>query len=203
MLTLNFDKLNGLIPACVQDYQSMQVLMIGFMNQAALEQTLATGRVTFFSRSKDRLWTKGETSGHYLSVIECVGDCDQDSVLILATPAGPTCHTGETSCFNLQSTPPLDELNRLLTVIDDRYQFRPADSYATSLFNQGTQRIAQKVGEEGVEVALAAVSGDPSALANETADLLFHLLILLKNNQVDLAQVMEVLAARRQSYTPN
>lgn len=193
---INFDKLNGLIPVCVQDHASMQLLMLGFMNKQALEQTLATQKVTFWSRSKKRLWVKGETSGNYLHVISLSLDCDHDSLLIYAKSAGPTCHTGDTSCFKTSYTPALYCLAKLDSVIENRYLHPVDGSYTTQLFQQGTKRIAQKVGEEGVEVALAAVAGTKNELADEVADLLFHLLVLLKNQQLPFDAIMKVLQTR-------
>lgn len=195
---INFHKLNGLIPACVQDHETLQVLMIGFMNRQALEQTIATGKVTFWSRSKNRLWVKGETSGNFLSVIDCVIDCDDDSLLVYAKPHGPTCHKGTASCFQAEDAdiPTLCTLIKLNNVIDDRHQHPKSGSYTTQLFQSGTKRIAQKVGEEGVEVALAAVAETHYELANEAADLLFHLLVLLKHKNLDLKTVAHILENR-------
>jgi phosphoribosyl-ATP pyrophosphohydrolase/phosphoribosyl-AMP cyclohydrolase len=193
---INFDKLGGLIPACIQDYATMQILMIGFMNKEALERTLVTKQVTFFSRSKNRLWTKGETSGNYLAVISYCLDCDNDALLIYAKASGPTCHTGDVSCFNTALEPPLYSLAKMIATIEDRYHYPQNNSYTNKLFTAGTKRIAQKVGEEGVEVALAAVSDDNEELANETADLLFHLFVLLKNKKLDFSTITNILQKR-------
>ncbi len=193
---INFDKLGGLIPVCVQDYASLQILMVGFMNQEALQCTLDTGFVTFYSRSKNRLWTKGETSDNFLSVVRYSLDCDNDSLLIFAKAAGPTCHTGDISCFTTKDMPSQFWLSKLIEIIEDREKNPQLNSYTTKLFQEGTKRIAQKVGEEGVEVALAAVCGDDEELANEVVDLLFHLFVLLKSKNMDLEKIWDVLRER-------
>ena len=195
---INFNKLHGLIPACIQDHDTLQVLMVGFMNQQALEQTLVTGKVTFWSRSKNRLWVKGETSGNFLSVVDCHIDCDNDSLLIYAKPHGPTCHLGTASCFQTQDVPTLSTLIKLTHIIEDRYQHPKAGSYTTQLLQSSTKRIAQKVGEEGVEVALAALAETNYELANEAADLLFHLFVLLKHKNLDFKTVAHILENRAQ-----
>ena len=189
---INFDKLGGLIPAVVQDCESMQILMVGFMNREAIEQTIKAKRVTFFSRSKGRIWVKGEASGNYLSLINLALDCDNDSLLIYAKPTGPTCHKGDMSCFKTEQP----TISKLIKIIDSRYENPQENSYVTKLFSEGTKRIAQKVGEEGVEVALAAAVGDNEELANETADLLFHLLVLLRQQGLDFSVITDVLEKR-------
>lgn len=204
---VDFAKGDGLLPAIVQHALTGVVLMQGFMNRPALERTLTSGQVTFYSRSKQRLWTKGESSGHTLALYSAHSDCDQDSLLLLALPHGPTCHTGCESCFQVtddfQATA---LLSRLEQTIARRKQADPASSYTAQLFAEGTKRIAQKVGEEGVEVALAAVAGDDHELLNESADLLFHLLTLLASRDLQLSDVLAVLAAReakaKTSVTP-
>ena len=194
---LDFAKTDGLIPAIVQHALTGVVLMQGYMNQAALEHTLTTQQVTFYSRSKQRLWTKGESSGHTLSLHSVHTDCDQDSLLILALPQGPTCHTGCDSCFSFADDPQAAALlSRLEQTIVARKLADPGSSYTAQLFAEGRKRIAQKVGEEGVEVALAAVAGDDHELLNESADLLFHLLTLLASHNLQLSDVLAVLAAR-------
>jgi phosphoribosyl-ATP pyrophosphohydrolase/phosphoribosyl-AMP cyclohydrolase len=194
---IDFTKLNdGLVPACIQDYKSMQVLMVGFMNKEALQKTLATKRVTFWSRTKNRLWTKGETSGNFLDVIDIGKDCDNDTILIYAKANGPTCHTGNISCFTMNLKPSLFCLAELMKTIEERKNNAPEGSYTAKLFKDGTKRIAQKVGEEGVETALAAVAGDNIELANETADLIFHLLVLLANKNLEFSKVTDVLYSR-------
>ncbi len=196
-----WDKLDGLIPAVVQDQRSSRVLMVGFMNQLALEQTLSSGRVTFFSRSKQRLWTKGETSGNYLAVHEVALDCDDDTVLIQAEPYGPTCHRGTESCFDAPDyspaqKDPLTFLRTLEQLIAQRHSDRPEGSYTTRLFNSGTRAIAQKLGEEGVETALAAVVQGDDELVGEAADLTFHLMVLLRARGLSFDQVLRKLISR-------
>lgn len=195
---LDWQKMAGLLPAIVQHAASGKVLMLGYMNLVALEQTINTGKVTFFSRTKQRLWVKGETSGHFLSLINIGFDCDNDSLLILANPSGPTCHTGSESCFNnIDST--FNFLYQLEQIIASRKQAPPESSYTASLFAAGTKRIAQKVGEEGVETALAAVVKDQRELTNEAADLLYHLLVLLQDQDLSLVEVIDILRQRHQS----
>jgi len=193
---LAWEKMGGLIPAIVQDAQTSAVLMLGYMNQAALQQTLETQWVTFYSRSKQRLWVKGEESGHQLRLVDIVSDCDQDALLVLANPTGPVCHTGDATCFAKARPTDWAFIQQLERVIAEREQSRTNGSYVASLFDAGTRKIAQKVGEEGVEVALAAVDEDKTAFCAEAADLLFHLLILLMARQVTITQVVEVLKAR-------
>lgn len=193
---LDWAKGDGLLPAVVQHWRSGAVLMLGYMNADALAQTQQTGKVTFFSRSKQRLWTKGETSGHFLLLKSLRGDCDDDTILIQAEPIGPTCHKGTQSCFGDGAEPPLAFLAELDALVAQRERERPAGSYTTKLFEGGIRRIAQKVGEEGVETALAAVAQDEAALRSESADLIFHLLVLLRARGVEFADVVEELRAR-------
>jgi len=193
---LDWAKGDGLLPAVVQHWRSGAVLMLGYMNADALAQTQQTGKVTFFSRSKRRLWTKGETSGHFLLLKSLRGDCDNDTILIQAEPIGPTCHKGTQSCFGDGAEPPLAFLAELDALVAQRERERPAGSYTTKLFKGGIRRIAQKVGEEGVETALAAVAQDEAALRSESADLIFHLLVLLRARGVEFADVVEELRAR-------
>lgn len=190
---LAWDKGVGLLPAIVQDADSHRVLMLGYMDRAALAATLETGRVTFFSRSRGRLWTKGEESGNVLSLVSIEADCDADTLLVRARPAGPTCHLGRTSCFADATGSALGGLDR---TIAQRERDRPAGSYTTTLFEAGTRRIAQKVGEEGVETALAGVVEGDDALLAEAADLAYHLLVLLRARGLGLAELERVLAAR-------
>lgn len=194
--TLDWDKMEGLIPAIVQDAQSAVVLMLGYMNKEALEQTLATQEVTFYSRSKKRLWKKGETSGHILQLVDIVMDCDKDALLVLANPIGPVCHTGTATCFATAPQTDWEFVQHLESVIAAREVSRDEKSYVASLFNAGTSKIAQKVGEEAVEVALAALDQEKEAFCGEAADLLFHLLILLKARKVDIAAVIQILKSR-------
>ena len=193
---LDWEKCDGMIPAIVQHAASGEVLMQGFMTREALEKTLATCQVTFFSRSKQRLWTKGESSGNVLKLVAISTDCDQDSLLIAANPVGPTCHKGTTSCFNGHPLPPLGFLAELEQVLAARKGADPATSYTASLYGKGTKRIAQKVGEEGVEVALAAMAKDREELINESADLLYHLTVLLQNEGLGLQDVVQRLYER-------
>lgn len=190
----DFAKQGGLVPAVVQDADTGQVLMLGYMNAEALATTLESGRVTFYSRSKGRLWTKGESSGNVLELVSIKQDCDADALLVHARPRGPTCHLGTASCFGkAQSGGVLGQLDAL---IDARSASRPQGSYTTRLFEAGLPRMAQKLGEEGVEAALAAVTGDEHALVGEAADLIFHLLVLLRARGLSLADVEHLLADR-------
>ncbi len=190
---LDWDKVGGLMPAIVQDAATLRVLMLGYMDRAALESTLKGGKVTFFSRSKQRLWTKGETSGNHLDVVDVRIDCDADTVLVTVRPHGPTCHTGSTSCFGAA---PGQFLGALDALVEQRERERPLDSYTTQLFEKGTRRIAQKVGEEGVETALAGVAQGDDELLGESADLLFHLIVLLRARGLSLADAVAVLERR-------
>jgi phosphoribosyl-ATP pyrophosphohydrolase/phosphoribosyl-AMP cyclohydrolase len=194
---LNFEKMNGLIPAVIQDAATRQVLMLGFMNKQALEQTLKERRVTFWSRTKSRLWQKGETSGNVLEVASVKPDCDGDAVLVYAHPTGPVCHTGEHTCFGEGAADETSSvLGRLENTIRDRRQHRPEGSYTAELFQQGTARIAQKVGEEAIETVVAALQQDDNALKEESADLLYHLMVLLEERGVGIADVVGVLKKR-------
>jgi phosphoribosyl-ATP pyrophosphohydrolase/phosphoribosyl-AMP cyclohydrolase len=190
---LDWAKGDGLLPVVVQDASNLRVLMLGYMNREALETTLASRRVTFFSRSKQRLWTKGESSGHVLELVSVDADCDDDTLLVLAYPHGPTCHLQRASCFPSAPSAFLSDLDALVA---QRERERPAGSYTTRLFESGTRRIAQKVGEEGVETALAAVAQDEAALLGESADLLYHLTVLLRARGLSLADAVDVLRER-------
>ncbi|CAA0317425.1 bifunctional phosphoribosyl-AMP cyclohydrolase/phosphoribosyl-ATP diphosphatase HisIE [Alteromonas gracilis] len=193
---LAWDKMDNLLPAIVQDALSGKVLMQGYMDQDALAKTLETGKVTFFSRSKQRLWTKGETSGNTLDLVSVACDCDQDSLLVLANPNGPTCHTGVESCWFDGNTPAFTFLADLERVLAARKDADPKSSYTASLYNKGIKRIAQKVGEEGVETALAATVHDKEELKNEAADLLYHLTVLLQASDMSLNDALNVLRER-------
>jgi phosphoribosyl-ATP pyrophosphohydrolase/phosphoribosyl-AMP cyclohydrolase len=199
--SLAWDKGDGLLPAIVQDADSGTVLMLGYVNRESLRATLTDKRVTFFSRSKNRLWTKGETSGHFLEVVSVQADCDQDALLITADPKGPTCHTGAKSCFGevLTDAQGVSFLTRLEAVIAQRVRDRPDGSYTARLWSEGPTRIAQKVGEEGVEVALAAVTQPDDRLIGESADLLFHLALLLKSRNLSLADAVKELEQRHRA----
>jgi phosphoribosyl-ATP pyrophosphohydrolase/phosphoribosyl-AMP cyclohydrolase len=195
---LAWEKMDGLIPAIVQDVFDGRVLMQGYMNRDALKVTFESGQVTFWSRSRQQLWTKGETSGHYLDLVDINPDCDADCLLIRARQEGPTCHLGLDTCFDKETRvlPELAFLAALQRVIAERDEERPAGSYTTALLESGIQRIAQKVGEEGVETALAAVCGSDEDLLNESADLIYHLLVLLRNRNLELESLVEVLKNR-------
>jgi phosphoribosyl-AMP cyclohydrolase / phosphoribosyl-ATP pyrophosphohydrolase len=193
---LDWGKSNGLLPAIVQHYLTGEVLMLGYMNAEALAQTKASGQVTFYSRSKQRLWTKGESSGHVLQVKSIGVDCDADTLLVQADPQGPTCHLGTSSCFGDTARPPLGFLAELDALVASRKAELPEGSYTTRLFSGGTRRIAQKVGEEGVETALAAVTQGDEDLLGEAADLIFHLTVLLRARGFGLADVTQVLIKR-------
>jgi len=199
---LAWEKQDGLMPAIVQHAQTGTVLMQGYMNREALQVTLASGRVTFFSRSRQCLWTKGETSGNFLNLTAIAADCDHDSLLLAARPDGPTCHTGAESCFGesaVLARSGFDFLARLEDVIAQRVAERPEGSYTARLWNEGRTRLAQKVGEEGIEVALAAVTQTDDKLLGESADLLFHLALLLKNRGLSLHAVVAELQRRHEA----
>ncbi|MCD0277691.1 bifunctional phosphoribosyl-AMP cyclohydrolase/phosphoribosyl-ATP diphosphatase HisIE [Xanthomonas melonis] len=191
--TLDWNKGDGLLPVIVQDADNLRVLMLGYMNAEALAVTQQRGEVTFFSRSKQRLWTKGESSGNVLRVVSIEADCDADTLLVLARPHGPTCHLGRASCF---PGAPAQFLGSLDAVIATRAQERPHGSYTTRLFEQGIRRIAQKVGEEGVETALAGVAQDDAELLGESADLLYHLIVLLRARGLGLGDAVALLESR-------
>lgn len=198
---LDWAKGDGLLPAIVQHWLSGEVLMLGYMNAEALAQTQASGHVTFYSRSKQRLWTKGESSGHVLALKSVRIDCDADTLLIQAAPHGPTCHLGTSSCFgdSAEVRPPLGFLAELDTLVAQRHAERPEGSYTTKLFDGGIRRMAQKVGEEGVETALAAVAQGDEELLGEAADLLFHLTVALRARGLSLTDVVGVLAGRHRA----
>jgi len=194
-MRVKFDDVTGLVPAVIQDYQSGQVLMVGYMNQEALSKTEQDGIVTFYSRSKGRLWTKGETSGNFLKVKKIFVDCDEDTLLIKAEPVGPVCHTGKATCFE-EEFAPSHFLSHLESIIRQRQEEASPESYTSSLFQKGLPRMAQKVGEEGVEVAIASLGTDKEEFLGEAADLLFHLMVLLRAKEVGLEDVIEVLKKR-------
>ena len=197
---LEWEKMHGLVPAIVQDASTGSVLMLGYMNREALAATETTGRVTFWSRSRGRLWTKGETSGHFLEVCSISADCDRDTLLILAQPAGPACHLGTATCWGVDAPRSLahrlEFLVRLEQIIAQRIVDPPPGSYTAALVEEGLSRIAQKVGEEGVELALAAVTRDDAAVVGEAADLLYHTALLLKAKGLSLSQVAAELESR-------
>ena len=191
---INFEKSGGLVPVVIQHANTLQVLMLGYMNEEALEKTKSEGRVTFYSRSKQRLWTKGETSGNFLIVDEIQVDCDNDTLLIKAYPQGPTCHTGSTSCF--QEETPKGFLYELEKVIEQRITENPEGSYTAKLFSRGVNKVAQKVGEEAVELVIEAKDNNIDLFQNEAADLLYHFLILLKTKDLKLQDIEAVLKER-------
>ena len=194
MKQLDFTKGNGLVPVIIQDNSTLQVLMLGYMNLEALEQTRKNGKVTFFSRSKNRLWTKGETSGNFLFVKEILTDCDNDSLLIKVNPAGPTCHNGTNSCFGTDTAKGF--IYSLEQIINQRIDDDEKDSYTNKLFKKGINKVAQKVGEEAVELVIESKDNNDDLFKNEAADLLYHLLILLKAKGINLQEVEEVLKER-------
>jgi phosphoribosyl-AMP cyclohydrolase / phosphoribosyl-ATP pyrophosphohydrolase len=196
---LDWSKGDGLLPAVIQDARSGRVLMLGYMNEEALRRTLAGGRVVFFSRSRNQLWTKGETSGHFLDVVQVTADCDNDTILVLADPQGPTCHQGTPTCFAEARDPDAARIAFLATLektIALRIAESPEGSYTARLYASGIGRIAQKVGEEGVETALAAVTREDPELVGECADLLYHLLVMLKARNLGFDRVVQELASR-------
>ncbi|NRB66817.1 MAG: bifunctional phosphoribosyl-AMP cyclohydrolase/phosphoribosyl-ATP diphosphatase HisIE [Vibrio sp.] len=195
---INWDKVDGLVPAIVQDFQSSQVLMMGYMNQDALAKTGETGQVTFFSRTKQRLWTKGETSGNVLQLVNVQLDCDNDTLLVKVNPIGPTCHLGNSTCWDVdpQEESQMVWLHQLEQLLAARKSADPDSSYTANLYSRGTKRISQKVGEEGVEVALAATSGDKAELVCESADLVYHLMVLLQDQGLSINDVINKLKER-------
>ncbi|MFO7827194.1 MAG: bifunctional phosphoribosyl-AMP cyclohydrolase/phosphoribosyl-ATP diphosphatase HisIE [Bacteroidales bacterium] len=193
-MNLNFNKLNGLIPAIIQDFNTKEVLMLGFMNREAYERTVEKQLVTFYSRTRSELWTKGQTSGNYLQVKEIIPDCDNDTLLILADPAGPVCHTGSKTCFGERN--PKFDLNYLQEIIDQRRDEMPEGSYTTKLFEKGINKIAQKVGEEAIELIIEAKDHNNDLFLNEAADLIYHLQVLLSAKSFKLNDVIQTLGQR-------
>ncbi len=202
MKAIEFSQLNvgktadGLIPAIIQDQLTLQVLMLGYMNREAYEKSVAEGRVTFFSRSRQRLWTKGEESGHWLEIVSIAADCDADTLLIRVIPHGPTCHTGSKTCWGTAVPETEGFIRYLQSVIRDRHDKMPEGSYTTRLFTRGVNKIAQKVGEEAVETVIEAVDGNRDAFIYEASDLIYHLLVLLEANDCTIADLEKELAAR-------
>ncbi len=191
---LDAAKNGGLIPAIIQDDKSLQVLMLGYMNAEAYAKTVETGRVTFWSRTRQTLWTKGETSGNFMDVVSIAKDCDNDTLLVRVTPHGPVCHTGEQNCFGSESTEGF--IRRLQDVIAQRHRDMPEGSYTTKLFNKGVNKIAQKVGEEAVETVIDAVAGNREGMLYEASDLVYHLLVLLEASDCSIADLEKELATR-------
>jgi len=193
-MKIDFTKGNGLVPVVIQDNNTDQILMVGYMNKEAFKKTKKENKVTFFSRSKNRLWTKGETSGNFLYVQEILSDCDNDALLIKVNPAGPVCHTGSTSCFNEETAKGF--IYELESVISKRIENNANDSYTNKLFKKGINKVAQKVGEEAVELVIEAKDNDIELFKNEAADLIYHFLILLKAKGVNLENIEEILKGR-------
>ncbi len=195
MKTINFDKGNGLVPVIIQDANTQEVLMLGYMNSEAFDKTINTRNITFFSRSKNRLWTKGESSGNYLSLISYEIDCDSDTILMKAIPNGPTCHTGTQTCFG-ENTGSTGFIYKLEQIINKRIESDDPNSYTNSLWKKGINKMAQKVGEEAVEVVIEAKDDNIDLFKNEAADLLFHYILLLKAKNVTLSDIETVLVER-------
>jgi phosphoribosyl-ATP pyrophosphohydrolase/phosphoribosyl-AMP cyclohydrolase len=195
-MKLDFEKLDGLLPAVIQDSQTLKVLMVGFMNEEAYEKTRETGKVTFYSRTKKRLWTKGEESGNFLDVENIIPDCDSDTLLIKAKPAGPVCHTGSDTCFDEENLSGINFLTSLETIIQQRKKEMPEGSYTTKLFKNGVNKIAKKLGEEAVELVIEAKDSNDELFLNEAADLLYHLEVLLVERDKKLEDVVRVLEER-------
>lgn len=195
-MTLDFQKMNGLVPAIIQDNNTLKVLMLGFMNEEALKKTEETGKVTFFSRTKNRLWTKGEESGNFLHVVSITPDCDNDTLLVKVNPTGPVCHTGSDTCWNEDNKTDIAFLQYLQEFITRRKTEMPEGSYTTSLFNKGLNRMAQKVGEEAVETVIEAVNGTDEGFLYEASDLVYHLIVLLTAKGYSLADIAKELEKR-------
>ncbi len=200
-MNIDFEKMGGLVPAVIQDASTDKVLMLGFMNEEAYKRTVESKKVTFWSRSRQTLWTKGETSGNYLNVVEILCDCDQDTLLVKAIPDGPTCHTGADTCWNEKNEPnPLCFLSELSDFIEKRHQEMPEGSYTTSLFKDGLNRMAQKVGEEALELVIEATNGTDDRLLYEGADMLYHLIVLLTSKGLRIEDMARELMVR---HNPN
>lgn len=206
-MDINFDKMQGLIPAIIQDADTRQVLMLGYMNKEAYDITIKTGKVTFWSRSRQNIWTKGETSGNFLNVVDIKNDCDQDTLLIRVHPTGPVCHTGTDTCWGEKneaakndSSNPLLFLSQLQDFIEERHRLMPEGSYTTSLFKDGLNRMAQKVGEEALELVIEAVNGTDERMIYEGSDMLYHLIVLMTSKGMRIEQMAEELMQR---HNPN
>lgn len=195
-MALDFDKMDGLVPAIIQDSSTRKVLMLGFMNREAYDQTMESGKVTFFSRTKERLWVKGEESGNWLHVVSVKEDCDRDTLLITVKPAGPVCHTGSDTCWGEKNEEPILFLKQLQDFIDKRYAEMPEGSYTTSLFRSGVNKMAQKVGEEAVETVIEATNGTDDRLIYESSDLIYHLIVLLTSKGYRLEDLARELQLR-------
>lgn len=196
MFNLDYTKLGGLVPAIIQDDITKNVLMLGFMNEEAYKKTVETGKVTFFSRTKNRLWTKGEESGHFLNVVSIEEDCDHDTLLVKVNPVGPTCHNGTDTCFGTENKTGVEFFRYLQDFIDIRHKEMPEGSYTTSLFRKGINRMAQKVGEEAVETVIEATNGTTDRLVYEASDLIYHLIVLLTDKGLRIEDLAEELKKR-------
>ncbi len=195
-MELDFEKMGGLIPAIIQDNVTAKVLMLGFMNKEAYDKTVSTGKVTFWSRSRQCLWTKGETSGNFLNVVKILVDCDNDTLLIKANPDGPVCHTGADTCWDEENKGDLNFLSYLQDFIEKRYREMPEGSYTTSLFKSGVNRMAQKVGEEALEAVIEATNGTNDRLVYEASDMIYHLIVLLTSKGLRIEQLAQELRER-------
>ena len=195
-MNLDYEKVDGLIPAIIQDNETSKVLMLGYMNKEALEKTIETNKVTFFSRTKNRLWTKGEESGNFLNVVSIAPDCDNDTLLIKVNPVGPVCHTGSDTCFKEKNQEPILFFKTLQNFINKRYQELPEGSYTTSLFNSGVNRMAQKVGEEAIESVIEACNGTDDRLIYESSDMIYHLIVLLTSKGLSIENLADELQKR-------
>lgn len=199
-MTIDFEKMDGLVPAIIQDDKTLKVLMLGFMNEDAYQQTVKTGKVTFWSRTKNRLWTKGETSGNFLNVVDIKADCDNDTLLIKVNPVGPVCHTGADTCWNEKNDNPIMFLTELQRFIEKRYEEMPEGSYTTSLFRDGLSRMTQKVGEEAVELIIESMKGDNERMIYEASDMFYHLIVLLTSKGLSIEDIAKELIER---HDPN
>ena len=199
-MTLDFDKIDGLVPAIIQDSRTLKVLMLGFMNKEDYEKTVENGKVTFWSRTKQRLWTKGETSGNTLTVVDIKADCDNDTLLIKAIPAGPVCHTGSDTCWDEKNQNPIMFLSELQRFIEKRHEEMPEGSYTTSLFKSGCGRMAQKVGEEAIESVIEAMANNNERLIYEASDMIYHLIVLLTSKGLKIEDLAQELQKR---HDPN
>jgi len=195
-MNIDFNKMNGLVPAIIQDDKTLKVLMLGFMNEEAYNKTAETGKVTFYSRTRKTLWTKGETSGNFLHVVSMAIDCDNDTLLIKVNPDGPVCHTGADTCWNEENQNPIMFLTELQRFIEKRHAEMPEGSYTTSLFKDGCHRMAQKVGEEALEAVIEAVAGNDERLVYEASDMLYHLIVLLTSKGLKIEDLAAELAER-------
>ena len=195
-MDIDFKKMDGLVPAIIQDSKTLKVLMLGFMNEEALQKTIESGKVTFWSRTRQCLWTKGETSGNFLHVVEILSDCDNDTLLIKADPEGPVCHTCADTCWNEKNDNPIMFLSDLQRFIEKRHEEMPEGSYTTSLFQSGVNRMAQKVGEEAVESVIEAMAGNDSRLVYEASDMIYHLIVLLTSKGLSIEDVARELLER-------